>query len=89
LLLVVLCLSRLVRLLNIARSTSQLVGQVAFFCVVFSAYAQFFTWRKDKFGGMERSGMPPNSSILIIQKRCSGCHAGANSIRLNLKATKR
>ena len=47
-----------------ARSTRA----IAVFCVAFFHFAQFFFgfWRIDEVGGKERSGLPPNSSILII-----------------------
>ena len=41
-------------------------GAIAFFLCCFFPFCSIFFWRIDEVGGEERSGLPPNSSILII-----------------------
>ena len=40
---------------------------IAVFLCCFFPFCSIFFWRIDEVGGKERSGLPPNSSILIIQ----------------------
>ena len=49
------------------RSTlGQLPFSSYFFVLLFIILLPFCFWRVDEFGGEERSGLPPNSFILII-----------------------